>query len=162
MAIIIYNPKYYRVNGRKTINTADIKNFAWSHAYWGLKAGEMKSFPNEVGEALLKLYEFLERVDRKNLDKVKAEISEKKFKCDKCDFETDTRVAYLNHYKTHIKQEEVIEGVEPAIPSGEFKGAKAHAGDMSGKYAEVPASGTTDKDNVTWYGEGLETDNPKS
>jgi len=161
MSTVIYNPKFLTVNGRKTLNTADIKNFIWSHASWFLKAGEMKKFPDDVGEAMLRQIDFLIEVDKTNHERIKKEVEEKKFKCDKCDFETNTKIAFVNHFATHGKENQIedMEGIEDAQPVGEYREAKQVQNPEEG----IPKGGTkfqpvVDKDGVGWYEPGLERD----
>lgn len=161
MSTIIYNPKFVMVNGRKTLNTTDVKRFIWSHASWELKAGQMMKFPDDVGAAMLNHMEFLIEVKKDNYDKIKAEIEEKKFKCDKCDFETNTKIAYLSHFKTHEKSDQLdsTEGIDEARPVGEYRGIV----EKQNPEGEIPKGGTkfnpvNDKDGVGWYEPGLERD----
>jgi len=162
MSTILYNPKFLTVMGKKTINTADVKAFVWSHARWSLKAGEMKKFPDDVGTAMAKQINFLILVDKDNYDKIKAEVEEKKFKCDKCDFETNTKIAYISHFRTHEKSNalENTDGIEEAIPQGEYRGTTKV---VQNPEEGIPSGGTKfnpidDKDGVGWYGEGVERD----
>ena len=161
MAIIVYNPKFLTVNGRKTLNATDIKDFWWSHAKWDLKAGQMLKFPDDVGHAMLRLANFTIEVKKDNYDKIKAEIEEKKFKCDKCEFETNTKIAYLSHFRTHEKSEalESTDGIEDATPKVEYK----EEVEKKNPEADIPQGGTkfnpaNDKDGVGWYGGGVERD----
>ena len=161
MATIVYNPKFLTVNGRKTLNTADIKNFIWSHARWFLKAGEMKKFPDDVGAAMLRQIEFLVEVKKDNYQKIKEEIEEKKFTCDKCEFKTDTKIAFLGHYRTHEKTDELTDtsGIAEAQPIGEYRGTV----EKKDPERDIPQGGTKfnpidDKDGVGWYGGGMERD----
>jgi len=162
MSTIIYNPKFLTVGGRKALNTTDVKNFIWSHARWSLKAGEMKKFPDDVGTAMLRQIEFLVEVNKLNHEKIKTEIEEKKFKCDKCDFETNTKIAFISHFKTHGSDNslENSEGIEDATPIGDYRGtAKVVQNPEEG----IPQGGTkfnpvNDKDGVGWYDGGLERD----
>jgi len=162
MSVTIYNPKFMTVMGKKVINTADIKNFIWSHARWFLKAGEMKKFPDDVGTAMLRQIEFLIEVNKDNYEKIKAEVEEKKFKCDKCPFETNTKIAFISHFKTHEKSNELenTDGIEEAVPVGEYRGTTKV---VQNPEEGIPQGGTkfnpvNDKDGVGWYSPGLERD----
>ena len=165
MSTIVYNPKFLTVNNRKVLNTADVKNFIWSHARWFLKAGEMKKFPDDVGAAMLRQMEFLIEVNKLNHEKIKKEVEEKKFKCDKCDFETNTKIAFISHFKTHGSENslESTEGIEEATPIGEYRGTTKEIKNPEG---DIPAGGTKfnpteDRDGVGWYGGGVERDTDK-
>lgn len=161
MAITIYNPKFLTVGGKKVVNTEDVKNFIWSHAKWNLEAGKMMKFPDDVAEAMLKHIGFLVRVTKENQTTIKAEVEEKKFKCEKCDFETNTKIAFMSHYKTHEKSTDVDDlDVEEAKPIGEYR---ANTPVIQNPEGDIPKGGTkynpiTDKDGVGWYGEGVERD----
>lgn len=162
MSTIVYNPKFLTVNGKKQINTEDVKRFIWSHASWSLKAGEMKKFPEDVGIAMLRQIGFLVEVKKDNYDKIKAEVEEKKFKCDQCPFETNTKIAFINHFKTHEKTEalENTDGIEDAQPIGEYRGTTKT---VQNPEEGIPQGGTKfnpneDRDGVGWYGEGIERD----
>lgn len=160
MAIALYNPKYQTVNGAKTLNTADINRFVWSHAHWKLKAGEMKKFPDEVGRAMLKHLEFLIEVTPKNLKEIQNEIAEKKFKCQDCEFATDTKIAFLSHAKTHVRNSEetkILEGIEEASPEGTYQVKKQLRRQTPEQSEGIPQAGK-DGDQVEWYGEGLSKD----
>lgn len=161
MSIVIYNPKFLTQNGRKVINTTDVRGFIWSHARWSLLAGEMKKFPEDVGGAMLKHIEFLVEVTKENFDKIKAEVEEKKFKCDKCDFETNTKIALISHYRTHEKTSALDDtaGIEDASPQGEYRPVQEVKNTEEG----IPKGGTkfnpvNDRDGVGWYGDGMERD----
>jgi hypothetical protein len=161
MAIALYNPRYIEVEaGRKLPNDADIKSFVWSHARWDLKVNELKKFPEDVGQALLKHFGFLIKVDKKNLEEIKKMMADKKFKCPHCDFETDYKMALSGHMKTHTSEDNVeLEGVEEAKPKGAYQPPKPSrrlspeeaSGIPKGDYAK-------DKDGVEWYGEGVKKD----
>ena len=162
MSISIYNPKFLTVNGRKTLNTTDVKNFIWSHGKWFLKAGEMKKFSDDVGGALLRHIEFLVEVTAKNYEQIKKEVEEKAFKCDKCAFETGTKIAYFGHYQTHEKEEKVDLDIPEAEAKEEFFGTGKRV--VQNPEGNIPQGGTKrnpveDKDGVGWYGEGFEKDN---
>lgn len=160
MAITIFNPKYFKkILGETVENTAEVKRFVWSHAYWNLKVGEMKKFPDEVGKAMLRLMEFLIEVTDKNIKDIKKELEQKLFKCDKCDFETDTRISLLGHSRKHMNEvvnNEDMKVVQDAVPQGTFKkqvsGKKLSIEDEEG----IPAGETTDSDGVPWVGAGLQ------
>lgn len=153
MAITIFNPRYFN----KKKNTADVKRFVWSHGYWNLKVGEIKKFPDEVGEAMLRLMEFLIEVTPKNLKKIKAEAEVKEFGCDQCDFETSLKIALINHQKTHTKEESAeLEGIATATPTGTFK-RKQTTKELSIEEQEgIPKGEGIDKDGVAWVGMGVE------
>jgi hypothetical protein len=162
MSTIIYNPKFITVLGRKTVNVSDVKNFVWSHARWSLKTGEMKKFPDDVGAAMLRQINFLIEVTKDNYDKIKAEVEEKKFKCENCDFETNTKIAFISHAKTHEKTNKLdnSDDIEEAAPIGEYRGTSQT---VNNPEEGIPSGGTrfnpvNDKDGVGWYGGGVERD----
>jgi hypothetical protein len=167
MAIALYNPRYFKRGNEKIENTADIKGFVWSHARWGLKVNELKKFPDDVGEAILKRCEFVIRVDKSNLAEIEEMRKLKEFQCKHCDFETNTRIAFINHVKTHKNVEEKDEGflgeIESSKPVGEYAGVAGKKIDPEALEG-IPKGGTKrdsipDKDNVGWYGEGKAKDN---
>ena len=160
MAIALYNPRYIEVEaGRKIPNTADIKSFVWSHARWNLKVNELKKFPDEVGNALLKHYGFLTRVDKKNISEVKKMMEEKKYKCPHCDFESEYKMAYLAHLKSHKTEEtQEADGIEEAKPEGAYKPPRPTRRLTPEESAGIPSGKASDKDGVEWYGEGVEKD----
>ena len=161
MAIALYNPRTYTGNRGKVENTTDVKRFVWSHAYWDLKVGETKKFPDEVAKAMLSHCEFLIEATPKNIAKIKEEQLEKKFKCDQCAFQTDYKMALVTHQKTHgvdADKAKELEDIETAQPSGKFQppqGKKLTIEEQEG----IPKSGK-DQHGVEWYGEGVETDRP--
>jgi hypothetical protein len=164
--IALYNPRYFEVAGKRTINEADIRGFVWSHARWGLKVNEMKKFPDEVGEALMRVFPFLILVDRKNLAEIEKIQKEEVYKCDECDFSSTAKIGLIAHKRTHEKGEEGDTGVgaiQSAEPEGNYK-APTVARKMSPEQQEgIPQGGTkynptADKDGVGWYGAGREDD----
>lgn len=163
MAITLYNPKYFKnMAGDRVENTADVKRFVWSHAYWNLKVGEIKKFPDEVGRNMIRLIEFLVEVTPKNIAQIKREKEAKVFKCDKCDFETDTRISLLGHSRKHTgeeEQSEELKDVEEATPQGNFKSVASRKKLTIEEEEGIPKGESTDNDGVPWYGAGTETDN---
>lgn len=162
MAISVYNPKFITSGGTKVLNTVDVKNFVWSHNRWALEAGTMKKFPDEVGRALLKHIEFLVEVKKDNFTKIKEEVEEKKFKCDQCDFETNTKIAFMSHFKTHEKSNEVDgAGIEDAKPDGNYSApgrVPMNTEDGIPTGVGTQSNPINDKDGVGWYGDGLKSD----
>jgi hypothetical protein len=162
MAKALYNPKYLTVNGVKTLNTADVKRFVWDKATWQLNAGEIKKFPDSVGQAMLRHLEFLVEVTPENLKKIQGEISEKKFKCQDCEFGTDTKIAFLNHVKTHkknVEEEKILDGIQEAAPTDRFevKRQPLRRRPTPEQSEGIPQAGK-DADGVEFYGGGLEKD----
>ncbi len=166
MAIALYNPKFVVSGGKKVQNSADVKRFVWSHAYWDLKVNEMKKFPDEVGHALLRQCEFLVEVTPKNLKEVKDQMAEKKFQCPDCVFATDTKIALFGHMKgvhgaTEEQNKEFSE-VGEAEPTGTFHGPTGRKGrptpeEQSGVPSTAEGS-VKDSDGVVWYDKGEERD----
>jgi hypothetical protein len=160
MAITIYNPKYYKNSntGERTVNEAHVKRFVWSHGNWDLKVGEMKKFSDDVGQAMLRLIPFLVEVTSKNVKEIKKEAEDKAFKCDTCQFETNVKVALMNHEKTHVKEvTEEIEGVQEAVPTSTFKVTKRSKMTIEEEEG-VPKGDGVDQDGVAWVGQGVEVD----
>lgn len=162
MAIAIYNPRYLEIEaGRKIINETDVRSFVWSHARWDLKVNELKKFPDEVGNALLKHCGFLVKVDNKNLSEIKKLMAEKKFKCPHCEYESEYKVAFLQHVKSHKTEESNVdlEGVDEAQPKGTYQTPKPNRRLSPEESSGIPSgTGAKDGDGVEWYGEGVERD----
>ena len=161
MAITVYNPRFIESEGRK-LPSADIKGFVWSHARWDLRINELKKFPDEVGRALLHIYEFLVEVTPKNLEQIKKVQLEKQFKCEHCPFSTDTKVAFLTHVRTQHGNEKEVEAfkeVEEAKPTEVFgiRVPKQTPEQLEG-IPNTTSGSKKDKDGVEWYGEGEEND----
>ena len=167
MSIALYNPRYIEIAGKKIENKADIKGFVWSHARWELKVNELKKFPDDVGEAILRTCEFVTKVDKSNLAEIDEIRKVKEFQCKHCEFGTNTRIAFVNHVRTHNKMKTKEEGflseIEPSKPIGEYSGMDKSK-KMSPEASEgIPKGGTkynpiSDKDGVGWYGAGVEKD----
>ena len=158
MAKALYNPK----------DGALIKGFVWSHARWDLKINEMKKFPDDVGAALLKHFEFLVEVTPKNVKKIEDGITAKDFKCPNCESSFTSRIALTGHTRTHALSEAektMLDGIPEAESKGEYK-KPTKPGIMSPSETEgIPKGGTlqspsADKDGVPWYGAGDEDDKP--
>jgi len=163
--IALYNPKVIKYGEKITANEASIKNFVWSHARWSLAVNELKKFPDEVGEAMLKHFQFLVRVTKGNHEKIETERKEKKFKCEYCEFETNTKVAFISHVNSHKESrtnQAYLDEIEDASAKGDYKGAKKKI--LTPDEQEgIPGGGTkrepkNDKDGVGWYGSGLTKD----
>lgn len=156
----LYNPRYLESEGRKTINNADISRFMWSHAAWFLKVNEVKKFPDEVADAMLRHFEFLMEVTPKNIGKVKKMQEEKQFKCPQegCPFETDTKIALAGHMKSHgisKETEEFLAGIDEAAPKGSYKEDKPKI--LTPEQVEgIPEGDGKDADGVEFYGPGFE------
>jgi len=162
MAKSVYNPRYFTSENKRVVNEAHIKSFVWSHARWDLKVNEVKKFPDEVGEALLRTFEFLMEVTPKNIAEVRKMQEDKSFKCDSCSFETDTKIALAGHKKSHGVSEEtskLLGEIDEARPEGTYKGYAKEAKPSIEAQEGIPstvAGNVTDRDGVEWYGEGLE------
>jgi len=149
MPVAVYNPKH----------GASIRDFVWSKAKWNLGVNKILSFPDEVGEALLKTYDFLLKVDHKNIKEVKKNMVVNKYKCEYCKFETNTRVAYLNHKKTHKLSEEdkaVLGSIEQANPEGRYGMEEKITGTRLTQADIEKQEGITKE--AGFYGPGLQND----
>jgi len=161
MAIAVYNPKYYIRGTEKVKNEADIKGFVWSHARWDLKVNELKKFPDDVAEALLRNADFLVKVDHKNIKEVREEITEKEYKCKYCSFETTDRVKLMNHVKDEHKlskeDKEMLEGVGNAQAEREYWGAAKNKKPSGITPAQIEQQEGISKEKG-FYGPGYEKD----
>ena len=147
MPVVIYNAK----------GNIPIRNFTWSRAKWNLGSNRIMKFPDEVGEALLKTYPFLERVTPDTIQDIKVKMEEKKFKCEVCGFETNTPIALLGHQRKHKATEgdsKLLE-VEEAKPDGNYIAPLSEKRTITPGSIEAGA-GISSKDG--FYGAGLETD----
>lgn len=168
MSVALYNPRTIDRGGEKIENTANIERFVWSHANWVLKVDEMRKFPDDVGEAMLRTYEFLVRVTKENLEEIKKIRSEKKYSCKYCEFKTNAKSAFIAHAKSHKEygtDKEYLDTIEEATPTGDYNRPQSGSVIMGSPEAksDVPPGGTKyqtvpDGDNVGWYGDGVEVD----
>jgi len=163
MAIAVYNPKYYKkgLEEEKVRNEANIKGFVWSHARWDLKVNEMKKFPDDVGEALLRHAGFLIKVDHKNIKKIREEMTEKEYKCKYCTFETTDRVKLMNHVRNEHKlskeDKDMLAGIDRAKASEEYLGVAGKKKPKGISPADIERQeGISDKEG--FYGPGYEKD----
>ena len=102
-----------------------------------------------LAEALVTTYPFLQIVTPAQAQQIK-ETAEKpigEFKCDQCDFSSDTKIALIGHQRSH-KPEEII----PDIPVAEV--VKAEEVKEEPKSAEIP----DDLKGLDWYGSGVKED----
>lgn len=166
MSIALYNPKYLESEGgRKTLNETDVYRFIWSHASWNLKVNEVKKFPDEVAEAMLKHLEFLIRVTPQNVAEINKVRAEKRFHCQYpgCDFATDHKVALGGHMRSHnisAESDKILEDIEEATPAGNYR-APTRATMTPEQQEGIPDTSrgpVVDKDGVEFYGKGLEED----
>lgn len=147
MAVAIYNAK----------GNIPIRNFTWSRAKWNLGSNKIMKFPDEVGEALLKTYPFLERVTLENIQDIKKRMVENKFKCDVCGYETTARIALLQHKKKHVTLEEdkqFIDTFDEAKPEGDYTPPPQNKPITP----EGIEKGLGISEKSGFYGKGLETD----
>lgn len=110
---------------------------------------------------MLRLMEFLVEVTSKNIKDIKSEMVAKLFKCDRCDFETDTNISLLGHSRKHKDEVENtdLQEVTEAVPQGNFKSRAGNSRKMSIEEEEgVGADGKTDSDGTVWVGKGVEED----
>jgi hypothetical protein len=183
---LVFNPKYLDVNGKKTINTAKvIINYGKREnerpegrllerpAVYTINPSEIKKFRSDIARYLLKMYGFLRMVEPRDLDKVLEETKEKAYKCPLCDFETDTKLALAGHKTSHKLSEEaqkILAEIPEATPAAYVIGAENSPTHQTQIVSIEQAEGipetnghtAKDKDNVEWYGEGLETNRTKN
>ena len=175
--IILYNPKFLGDLKNRVVNTAKVKDMFAAReegretgkiiekpGVYTLAPGEIKKFRVDVAEYLLKKYQFIVKVKPEEIEKVLKENKEKKFKCEYCAFQTDTRVALTGHTRTHGVTDEtkkILDEIPEAGPDAFVIGAESSD---SGKLEYTPLEkegipekeGTVDKDGVEWYGEGVQ------
>ncbi len=149
---ILYNPRSY--NSYPGVRINDL----WQGSSVRIEPNEMKRFSDDgLASYLLKKYGFLRKVEVDQVLKVKAEIERPEAK-DKEDLE-DRKLKNLTE-----KQLEALEAL-PTGDVGEYVGTtvsftqKALTPEES---AGIPSGeNVTDKDGVTWTGEGLQEDKPE-
>ena len=78
-------------------------------------------------------------------------------------FESDFKMAFVSHLKTHGRSDEndkLLAGIEEALPKKSYRGvgSRTLSPEESAGVPNTAGGEVTDRDNVTWYGEGLEKD----
>lgn len=184
--IILYNPKTRIVNGEEVINKTkasdqygarkvidgnrDLGPLIEKPQRYELIPGEIKKFRRDVGEYLLKKFTFLEEVSPEKLVEKLEELKEKSYKCDKCDYETNHKIALIQHEKgNHSISEEaqaLLESIPTAgsldLPDQDFSvQPQVSADEASGlpqTFSNDPRHAVVGHDGVAIYGEGLVED----
>ena len=77
------------------------------------KAGDVIDIDDKVGEFLLNACGFLRKVGAEKAKEIVAENAKEKFKCDKCGFETTSKIGLIGHKRTH---QGAVEGVRVIRP----------------------------------------------
>lgn len=180
---LVYNPKYWKINGKKTLNKAKVADIFGAReggvesgkliekpGVYTINPSEVKKFRTDIANYLLKKYGFLRKVEARELDKVLEENKDKAYKCPLCDFETDTKIALAGHQGTHKLSEEaakILSEIPEAKPSAYVIGAE-QSPTRTTQFVSIestvgiPESNKKDGDNVEWYGEGLETNRTRN
>jgi len=174
---LIYNPREFNNQPNKakisTIYGAREGNVPTGKliekpAVYSIAPNELKKFRLDVADYLLRKYGFLEEVQPRDVDKVLERMKEKKFKCPLCDFKTNTEIALKGHMRSHKLSEEaqkILNEIPEAKPEAFVIGAEKSGTGKTELVSPDEAEGmpntsggveAKDRDNVTWYGEGLE------
>lgn len=128
----------------------------------GLKPKEMKQYEDEVALDMLARWAFLQEVAPAAVESTLKEIKEPKFACKQCDFKADYQVALAGHMRSHDKEEtskpQIDPNVVPVASSKKVFNAEK-VKEIQQKLESNQVLNGTDKDGVTWYGEGVKEDN---
>lgn len=178
---LIYNPKKFdgKINKAK-INTIYAKReggipsgkIMEKPGLYAIAPNELKKFRSDIADYLLRKYRFLQEVKPDRVDEVLKEMKEKKYKCQLCDFATDTRVALAGHMKSHKLSEEaqeILAKIPETKPEAFVVGAE-HSGTGQTEFIDaeqaegVPTTfsddprrkGPVDREGVEWYGKGVQ------
>ena len=133
---LIYNPREF--NNKPSVKVTDIfgaregavptGKLIEKPAVYSIKPNEIKKFRLDVADYLLRKYGFLEEVQPRDVDKVLERMKEKKFKCQLCDFKTDTEIALKvkerNPNEANRVSQEHIESILHSIEEDEKKKSK--------------------------------------
>lgn len=153
---IIFNPK----------TGAPIKGFIYDGVLIEEHpVGKLKQYEENVAEALVENFGFLEKVTVEQAQKMLAQPKEGAFKCEYCDFSTDHKIALAGHTKSHAEQVEAaklpaidenlipVAGGKKVVSLNETRAAEKAL--LNGQ--DLPAG--LDMDGVEWTGAGLTEEN---
>lgn len=116
-------------------------------------AGKLVQYEDQLAVALVENFGFLQIVDSQQVEKILATPKVGEFKCEFCDFSTDTKLALAGHRRSHKDEIEAAQkiAIDPEkVPVAQVKKLK--------KVVKVEEEDQTadgiDKDGVEWYGGG--------
>jgi hypothetical protein len=121
--------------------------------------GELKQYPDPLADAIKEAFQFFQELTADEAKKILENPN--KFKCDRCDFSTNTNIALLGHMKKHEKEDkikELIPAIDPSlipVAGGTTVIPNKSANSNSLSPEEVATRDGVDKDNVEWYGGGV-------
>ena len=108
--------------------------------------GESKYYEPKMAEAMVATYPFLEIVTPQEAQVIKEEIEKAdvgEFKCDKCDFSSNAKIALAGHKRSHSKEVELDSDIPVATV------VKVGSKDKE-KTTQIP----DDLKGTDWYGDG--------
>lgn len=160
---IIYNPKTGAPIPKFNFNGSVITGADGSDVV--LAVGALGQFDAPCAEFMLKNWGFLINVSQQEAQKILEKPKENEFKCQYCDFGTDTKVALSGHMRKH--KEDIAKDKEPAIDptivpviTGKKFANVRETASVDEKIATEGGS-RTDGDGVSWYGPGA-VEEPRS
>ena len=130
-------------------NGAEIKNvFLDSVKYFDsskgeeFKVGTMVKVEDNLAAHIMSLYEFVTELSKDEALAYKVKQEKSKFKCEKCDFKTDTQIALLGHNRKHVSEAKLDDELGiPVIKSVE--GVKEEVNTQESIDADLAREGIT-------------------
>ena len=156
--VILYNPR----------NGSSIKGFRWENNLWeDLLVNEMRSYPEQIANELLKRFEFLVEISPEKVADTTELMSKEILTCEVrgCDFTTTEEKRMVGHRLGKHKMSEESKKLMDAVPSSKGRVVSNGIGVKTPQLSPEQIEGIPDtsKGEVDgWYGAGLEKDNPKS
>jgi hypothetical protein len=124
-------------------------------------AGQLRQYSDIDAEKLKETFPFVRFVGVKEAEEIASKPLEGKYKCEYCDFTTDTPVALSGHKRKHAS--EIVSEDTPVfdtnkIPIAESTPIKGRFISEYGlKEKDIPNG--VDSEGVVWYGEGVKESN---
>lgn len=158
--ILIYNPRMY--NRRPSV---DVKQFSFNRTMVeGLPVNSMKRYPENVGEEMLRRWQFLRRIEPEQASAIMEDIKKEVVYCEFCDYygtKKEVGMHINGKHKLSKEARELLNGV-PAAQTSKI-GTHKEASDKVPTPEELEGIPDTSRGEVdNWYGKGLEVDGAAS
>lgn len=165
MDTILYNPRKF--NGKDGVPVPNLFNPDTSQKqivlpegiYEPMMPNELKRYPTQVANAIIKRWSFVRKIQPEDLDGVRKEMAKKEFQCDvaECDFETASEKGLQLHksrkHKLSDKEMQAFESI-PVASSKTVETKIVNGVEVSPE--GIPVGGTPQNPVNGFYGPGEE------
>ena len=128
----------------------------------GLGSKQMKQYEDAVALDMISRWGFLQEIAPSQVAEITKQTKEPEFKCDKCEFKTDFRVALAGHKRSHqnvVEEPQIDPNIVPVAGTKKILNADEVKEIQQKMENNEELPNGTDKDGVTWYGEGVKEEN---